>query len=140
MNKEFENEELLIVYDIDTEKEYLLDKRNNEFTTINYSDKNNVMSEVFELMNLKLSIETYQEIKSWYLFCNTLDEDVYKEIVGYLELNILAIKNNYKYYDIVEDNYNGKNNLILVAYEDEDEEFEIEHFEICLEDEELEIK
>ena len=140
MNKEFENEELLIVYDVDTEKEYLLDKRNNEFTTINYSDKNNVISEVFELMNLKLSIETYQEIKSWYLFCNTLDEDVYKEIVGYLELNILAIKNNYKYYDIVEDNYNGKNNLILVAYEDEDEEFEIEHFEICLEDEELEIK
>ena len=140
MNKEFENEELLIVYDVDTEKEYLLDKRNNEFTTINYSDKNNVISEVFELMNLKLSIETYQEIKSWYLFCNTLDEDVYKEIVGYLELNILAIKNNYKYYDIVEDNYNGKNNLMLVAYEDEDEEFEIEHFEICLEDEELEIK
>lgn len=140
MNKEFENEELLIVYDVDTEKEYLLDKRNNEFTTINYSDKNNVISEVFELMNLKLSIETYQEIKSWYLFCNTLDEDGYKEIVGYLELNILAIKNNYKYYDIVEDNYNGKNNLILVAYEDEDEEFEIEHFEICLEDEELEIK
>lgn len=140
MNKEFENEELLIVYDVDTEKEYLLDKRNNEFTTINYSDKNNVISEVFELMNLKLSIETYKEIESWYLFCNALDEDVYKEIVGYLELNILAIKNNYKYYDIVEDNYNGKNNLILVAYEDEEEQFEIEHFEICLEDEELEIK
>ena len=139
MNKEFENEELLIVYDVDTEKEYLLDKRNNEFTTINYSDKNNVISEVFELMNLKLSIETYQEIKSWYLFCNTLDEDGYKEIVGYLELNILAIKNNYKYYDIVEDNYNGKNNLILVAYEDEEEQFEIEHFTICLDDEELEI-
>lgn len=42
-------------------------------------------------------------------------------------LEHIAEENNYKYFEIVEDSYEYKNGLMLIAYEDEKHEVELEH-------------
>lgn len=45
-------------------------------------------------------------------------------------LEHIAVENNYKYFEIVEDGYEYENGLVLIAYEDEKHEVEQEH--ICI--------
>lgn len=42
-------------------------------------------------------------------------------------LEHIAVENNYKYFEIVEDSYEYENGLVLIAYEDEKHEVEQEY-------------